>query len=450
MKARISPSCVPGRASLTLLGAGLLVLASACSKGGASAGADGPEGLDGEAPQSESGTSQPDGEGPQFAVDDAAAEGTGPRPEMSAKAKEAYRAGLRAFAAGDLAGAKTQFRSALAADSEAYQAHYSLGVVEERLGAPAAAASAYRRSLDVVPDYEQAAAAAAILMARGGDHDRAVQDLKSRLSRLPRSAVLTAALAEVKSMQGDSGEAQRLAQEALKKNPDYRPAMVTLARDHYRRRRLDLALYTLQGILDGYGPENPPRDKNNAEARLLRGLIYRERNQRGPAIEELTKAVELRPDLVEARLQLATYMLEAGNAEGALPHLEAAVRYDQKNVLARLNLGDAYRLLDRPADARRELEWVAKAAPERPEVHYNLGLVYLLSQSIPGVTPIQAANKAIEHLEKYHARGIRGGPDDTEELITRAKTRKALLEAEAQEAKASQNAGKEQPAKESR
>jgi len=40
----------------------------------------------------------------------------------------------------------------------------------------------------------------------------------------------------------DTGSAQRIAQEALKINPDYRPAMVIIARDHYRNRRLDLAL----------------------------------------------------------------------------------------------------------------------------------------------------------------------------------------------------------------
>ena len=90
---------------------------------------------------------------------------------------------------------------------------------------------------------------------------------------MPKSAAVSAALAEVKSIQGDSAAAQRFAQDALKKNPDYAPAMIALARDHYRARRLDLALYTLRAILDGYGPENPPRDKNNAEAHLLRGLI---------------------------------------------------------------------------------------------------------------------------------------------------------------------------------
>ena len=444
---RASSALALPRISLGALGLGMMLAVSGCSKGGSSSGATSPSELDPGAPAPTDGTGADDA-GYQFAVDESAAEGTGPRPEMSARAKEAYQAGLRAFAVGDLNGAKTQLQAAIAADGKAYQAHYSLGVVEERLGAPSAAASAYRKALDVVPDYEQAAAAQALLMAKGGDHESAARDLRARLSRLPKSAILTGALAEVKSMQGESGEAQRLAQEALKKDPDYRPAMVTLARDHFRRRRLDLALYTLQGILDGYGPENPPRDRNNAEARLLRGLIYRERNQRGLAIDELTKAVELRPDLVEARLQLATYMLEAGNAQGALPHLEAAVRYDRRNVLARLNLGDAYRLAERSADARRELEWVAKAAPDRAEVHYNLGLLYLLSKSIPGMTPIQATNKAIEHLEAYRERGVRGGPDDTEELITRAKTRKALLEAEAQEAKSARDAAAEPPPEE--
>src|SRR6476620_12794969 len=121
---------------------------------------------------------------------------------------------------------------------------------------------------------------------------------------IPNSGAVLAALAEVKSIQKDSASAQQLAQDALKKNPDYRPAMLTIARDHYRARRLDLALYTLTAILDGYGPENPPRDKNNADAHMLRALILKEQGKRKAAIEELTTVLGLRPDLVDARLHL--------------------------------------------------------------------------------------------------------------------------------------------------
>jgi tetratricopeptide (TPR) repeat protein len=380
-------------------------------------------------------------QGQQFAVSDAptSGEAAAARPAMNASAQSAYQAGMQAFQAGDLQGAKNQFVNATQADSKAYQAYYSLGVVRERLNENAGALQAYRQATTIVPDYEPAIAAYAVLLARTGKPDEATDFLNARQAQMPKSAAVSAAMAEVKSIQGDSGAAQRLAQEALKKNPDYRPAMITLARDHYRARRLDLALYALRGILDGYGDENPPRDKNNAEARLLRGLIFKEQGNKAAAIPELQKAIELRPDLVEARVHLANYLLESGNATDAAGLLETALKYDSLNVLARLNLGDAYRLLGKTAESQRELDWVVKTDPTVAQAHYNLGLLFLFSQSVPGKTPAQAADKAILELETYKKlkpRTVGGAPDDTDELITRAKTQKALAEAKAAEAAA--------------
>ena len=376
--------------------------------------------------------------GSQFAIADAPTNGESAsnRPKMNAAAEAAYAAGMDAFKKGDLVGAKNQFTQATQADSKAYQAFYSLGVVRERSNETSGALSSYRQATAIVPDYEPAIVAYAVLLARTGKPDDATDFLNQRQAQMPKSAAVSAALAEVKSIQGNSGEAQRLAQEALKLNPDYRPAMVTLARDHYRSRRLDLALYALKGILDGYGEENPPRDKNNAEARLIRGLIYKEQGLRGPAIQELQKALELRPDLVEARVQLSSYFLESGNAADAQQLLEPALKYDTDNVVAHLNLGDAYRLLGRPADAKRELEWVKARDPSVAQVHYNLGLLYLFTDNFPGVSPGQAADTAIDELNQYKKMKPRvagGTPDDTDELITRAKTKKALLEAKAAE-----------------
>ena len=54
--------------------------------------------------------------------------------------------------------------------------------------------------------------------------------------------------------------------------------------------------------------------------------------------------------------------------------------------------------------------------------------------------------KAIEHLELYKTRGVRGGPDDAEELISRAKSKKALLEAAEQEAAAAAQPAAQTPA----
>lgn len=235
-------------------------------------------------------------------------------------------------------------------------------------------------------------------------------------------------------MQKDSAQGQQLAQEALKKKPDHRPAMVTLARDHYRNRRLDLALYALTAILDGYGPENPPRDRNNAEALLLRGLIYKEQGRRREAFADFKRAVSLRPDLVEAKINLAKYMLEAGNATEAGPLLENVLGYDPPNLIVHLDLGDAYRLQGRPDEALKHFQWVVGKDPTIAEAHYNLGLMYLFSTGISGVTPQGAVDKAIDELEKFKSMRPRtraGAGDDVDELLNRAKNKKAILAAEA-------------------
>ncbi|MGK3986647.1 tetratricopeptide repeat protein [Sorangium sp. So ce136] len=353
-------------------------------------------------------------------------------PAMNARAAAIYQSGLQAFANGDLANARALFTQATQADPRAHQAFYSLGVVQERLRDGAAGAS-YRQAFTLVPDYEPAIIAYAMLLARKDQLGEAERLLNEKRGQMPKSAAVTATLAEIKSLQRDTGSAQRLAQEALKINPDYRPAMVIIARDHYRNRRLDLALYALQAILDGFEPvsENPPRDRDNAEALLLRGLIYREQGQRAAALEEFRKAVTRRPDLVEARVQLATYLLEAGNAQEALPLLEGAVRFDSEHIAAHLNLGDAYRLLERYADAKREFDWVLARNPNLPQVHYDLGLLYLFAPSVPGMTPKQQVAEAIKSLTKFQELRNKGQRDDSEELLNRAKLKEGELNAAA-------------------
>jgi tetratricopeptide (TPR) repeat protein len=353
---------------------------------------------------------------------------------MSAAASQAYAAGMTAFQAGDLEAARAQFTAATQADARAFEAAYALGVVRERLGDVAGARAAYRSALGTVPDFEPAIAAYALLTARTAGDDEAEAFLREWQGRVARSAAIVAALAEIRSLRGDSAEAQRLAQEALKIDPNYRPAMETLARDHFRSRRLDLALYVLKGILDGYGAENPPRDKDNAQARLLRGLIYAEQGRRREAIAELEQALRLRPDLVEARVHLALHLLQTGNAAGAAPLLEGAIRYQRDNVIAHLYLADAYRLLGKTTEALREFNWVLAADPGWCRSTTISACSTCSRRRCPGCRAYARPSSAIEAFETYAAKRSRapvGGTDDTDELIARAKAKKAVLESEA-------------------
>lgn len=373
--------------------------------------------------------------GSQVGIGDAPSSGdVEDRPKMNSAARAPYDRGMAQWAAGDLAGAKTSFSEATRADATAYQAYYSQGVVEDRLGDANALAS-YRQAYTIVPGYEPAILAAAQLMSRKGSLQEADDLLTQKRASMPKSPAVLAALAEVKSLKKDTGTAQQMAQDALKLNPDYRPAMVVLARDHYRNRRIDLALYALKAILDGEDANNPARDKNNAEARLLRALIYKEQNRRGAAIDELKLATSLRPDFVDAKVALAALLLQSGNAEEALPLLESAIRYNHEHVVGHLNLGDAYRLLGRAGDAKKEFEYVAAKDTSLAQVHYSLGLLYLFSQ-VPGMEQKNQIESAIASLEKYQA--LRGKPaagsaatDDSDQLLVRAKAKQSELQAAA-------------------
>ncbi|MCA9626366.1 MAG: hypothetical protein KC766_01815, partial [Myxococcales bacterium] len=84
--------------------------------------------------------------------------------------------------------------------------------------------------------------------------------------------------------------------------------------------------------------------------------------------------------------------------------------------------------------ALKELELVKSREPTLAKTYYNLGLLYLFGGQMSGVDKKAAAEKAITAFEKYkelHPRAQPGDPDDTDELIVRAKSQKAIAEAEA-------------------
>jgi hypothetical protein len=112
--------------------------------------------------------------------------------------------------------------------------------------------------------------------------------------------------------------------------------------------------------------------------------------------------------------------------------LELGLRYEPSNVLLHLCLGDAYRLLGRADEAIKQLEWVTLADPSLSQAHYDLGLLYLFSPQGTPLSPLSAVSRAIDHFEEYgrrQARARSGSGDDINELLTRARNKKAVLEA---------------------
>lgn len=350
---------------------------------------------------------------------------------LEGAAKSAYEKGWQAWLSGDLQGAKKGFQEAQSLAPKSPSPPYSLGIVQERLGDLAGAQMSYRSAFTASPEHEISMCAYALSLASSGHGGEADTFLKDKLGKNDKSPRLTTCAAEVKSIQKDHGSAQQLAQDALRFDPDFKDAMVTIARDHYRARKLDLAKYALQAILDGFGDASPARDKDNAEARTLRGLIYREGGARAVALQDFEVAVRKRPDMVEALVNLGSMRLEAGNANDAVPVLESAVRFGPNNAIAHLNLGDAYRLQGKYDQAKKEFDQALSLDSSLAAAHYDLGLMYLTAPTIPGTSAGSQVDTALKELETYKTmRGPKapmGVDDQIDDLIARAKAKQAEI-----------------------
>jgi len=350
--------------------------------------------------------------------------------DVTAAARGAYDRGYAAFFSGDLPGAKQAFTEASRSDPRAPAPLYSLGTVLDHQGDSGGAQQQYKAAIAVKPDDVTSIGAYAMSLALSGHLSEADSYLTNQQQKHKESAPITTFLAEVKSMENDTATAQQLAQDALRMSPDYKPAMVAIAHDHYRAHRTELAKYALDAVLDGFGESSPPRDKDNADAHLIRGLIREEEGLRAAAMADFDAARKTRPDLVEALIHLGVMKLQAGNVQEATPVLESAVKFAPNAPLAHLNLADAYRLGSRVADAKREFDKALAMDSSLAVAHYDMGLLYLFSPSVPGATASDQIATAIRELETFRSmRGAKSGADDVDELLARAEAKQADLKA---------------------
>jgi Flp pilus assembly protein TadD len=70
-----------------------------------------------------------------------------------------------------------------------------------------------------------------------------------------------------------------------------------------------------------------------AEAHLLHGVVLGRQGMTTVAVEEFRTALRLKPDLLDARLNLGIAMIETNPAE-ALAHFEAVLRQNPSNASA--------------------------------------------------------------------------------------------------------------------
>ncbi len=296
-----------------------------------------------------------------------------PRHAMSGSAASSFQQGMDAASRGDATAAQSAFQAALSADSSAFRAAYNLGVLADRAGNEDQALTYYRQSLRIQPDYELAIEGIVTIYLRRGDESGAVSFVQPLATQYVRNLRVTAIYGEALVAAGRFEEAITAARGALRRDERFVPAMIVLIKAAHGMGRNELANSILEQAL--------VIEADNAELHYLNGVRLQENNQLAQALQEYRRAVELRPDYVDARMRLGLQLLAGANYTDAVQQFDAVAHLIPDSYQAHLNLGDAYRATKQYDLAKREFDRVIQMRPSYAQVHYDLGLMYM-SQAV--------------------------------------------------------------------
>ncbi len=328
-----------------------------------------------------------------------------PRPTLTSSGQQSFAEAVALATRGDVAGATTRFEQLMQQDRRAYRAAYNLGVLADRQGREEAALDYYRQSLRIVPSYEDAIDAIVLLHIRRGRLTEALSFVAPLSVQFAWNARIQATHSRVLGEMSRWDEAFREARRGLSCDERSVPALTALARSAIGQGNLDLGSWILDRLAQVESTDQV--SEVYAESHFLRGQVARGRpGELQRAIDEFDRAIQLRPDYVDARMALGQLLLLSGAYDVALRHLEAAAMAAPWSWSVRLAYADGLRSLRRWDAARTELDRVATLAPDQPEVRLSRGLLFLEQANClrtGDVAAIPTCQRALGEFNAYRA-----------------------------------------------
>lgn len=330
-----------------------------------------------------------------------------------AQASDPSAEGMKALEAKEYAAAAQSFAKAVEADPKDYAARFHLALANSLLGKAAEAVAGYRRVLELKPGLYEAEVNLGMLLVEQKQPHEAIAPLTAAVEQKPQEFRPNFYLAEALLAVGDFPKAEQQFVAAAKITPDSAPVLAGLSRSRARQGRLDEATADLKRAIEldsGYKdsllelaslyedggtaekameiyaqfPGNPGAaerravfliregkpaeavplleqllagEPGNAVLRLTYGRVLRDLKKYPAAAGEFAKAVQAKPDFVEAWSELAAVLILLEDYPRGL------VALDRLKALGAEKPGHLYLraiILDKAKDLKGALEYYDK------------------------------------------------------------------------------------------
>ena len=311
------------------------------------------------------------------------------------------RFGMVAHAHELLDEAAVAYREAEKLDPRNERWPYYLGDVLSVLGTDLEAAEqAFRRAMELRPDYGPAHMRLGSVLVAAGRNEDAEPELERALVLAPELQPARVALAQVRLARGELEASAALLEEVLDTLPRHGQALSTLGQVYMRQgkreearaiavRARDPASYNLYS--------DPLMSEVVAEGRssiLLweRAKSYLDNGNYEQAALGLRQVVELRPSNPDVHLQLAIAYGNLDELQRTRYHLERAVALGPELADARVRLATVHIEQQQPAAAVPHLLEALELTPDDPHARWLLGRAQVLAGDLDaGLTTFEMA-----------------------------------------------------------
>jgi tetratricopeptide (TPR) repeat protein len=292
---------------------------------------------------------------------------------LAQSADSAAPGGVNACAEGDQAVAAAQWQSArgfytacLASTPPRFEILSNLGMVYTRLGLMQEAIDSYQKALALSPGNPKVEFNLAVSLVKAGNYNGAAEHLSGLQRTEPGEVRVGELLAFCYYHMGRYSLAAREAERVYKTHPEDAGNALILGSAYTRLGLYDKGLPLITFALKTAG---------SAEGHLIMGETLLGLRLYHPAMDELTQAAALQPDLQGLHSALGVGKVGLGDSAGAIAEFKIALEADPNDYQANYYMGRLKRLDEDTPAARKFLEKAEQLSPGTPEVLFEFAAI---------------------------------------------------------------------------
>lgn len=291
----------------------------------------------------------------------------GDKPEALVASAKEY------LAKNDAKAAVIQLKNALQADGNQAEARFLLGKALLGTGDVVGGETELRKALDLKHSQDEVVPVLAQAMLGLRQFKKLTDEFSATQLGAPQAqGSLKTSLSAAYAAQGNQAQSRAALDAALAANPQYMPAQLLQARNKAAQGDFDGAMVAVEGILKV--------TPNSHEAMKLRGDLkqYGKKDEAG-GLADFRKALELKPDFLEAHAAILSDDLRRGAVGDATKDLEALKKAAPNSFQARyFDTMVAFQKKDMPR-ARELVQQLLKMAPNNLQTLQLAGAIEMQS-----------------------------------------------------------------------